>query len=201
MSSDKTLVVSNNVTLKVSDDGKIYLNVGSQLYYLADYGIQYIQDRCFLMAYIAEGKEGKIFIPVNIGSVPDVQAYFDYWDKERLSEVKSYKVRSFLAYINHCINFVRENVDVEKYKPTYETEYIDNTDCGGGIFTYINILMSFGESWDDDFDKTYELTERLTSELIDKSLGDGGDGYRWYGEFMFVFKPKFGDREDFEFVV
>lgn len=186
----------DNVKLVVSDEGKINLNLFSQFYKVAYHGLQHFGDMSFIMAYSGEGSRTKIFFPIKLSIEPDIVEFFDYWNEEKLNELKGTKAKSFLSYLNYCLDFIRDNVDVEGLKPTYKTEYIDNTDYGGGISTYIYIYLKCGKDWDNNFKITNALNEQLSSELIDRHFV-GEDDYYWFSNIIVQFRPLDDYREDF----
>lgn len=200
MEIDRVLVLEQvagkSIKLIARDDGKIYLALPDSSYEVAEGEVQYLGGMAFIMCYVDGWRGAKMFVTLRFSQIPDVMYYFSYWGESKLQELKEEKWNSFKSYLQYCLNFIAENVDVDVLKPTYKTEYVDNRDYGGGVFTYVHIYLSFGESWDDDYRRCYELSEELTSQLIDKKL-DGEDEYNWFGEVMVQFRPTTGDREDF----
>lgn len=201
MKIDDVLVVEqkskdNYIKLIASDEGRLYLSMSGSWYEVADSEVQYMSGIGFIACYVEGNKGTKFFVALGFSKIPDVMEYLSHWCYEELEKLKNRKVESFKAYLNYCLDYVAKNVDVENLRPTYKTEYIDNRYYGGGVFTYVHIYLSYGESWDDDYDKTYYLTEELTSQLIDRKM-NGEDDYNWFGDIIVRFRPTADNREDF----
>lgn len=185
------------ILLVVVDTGKIILRIDHDSFEVACHDLYYMNGMTFIMVRAMEGCRLNLFVPLNLKIEPDVAAFLKYWDMLKLQEVKMKRLNSFIEYLKVCRDFISENVDVEGLKPTYATEFVDNSDYGGSVFTYIHINISWGESWSDDFNKSYDLTDNLTSLLIDRKL-EGEDDFNWFSEVMVQFRPKALDSEDFE---
>ncbi len=174
--------------LQVSDEGVIKLHLLENEHTVAMDCVMYLGELALVMCYVSGNSGDILFFRLRDSQISDVMDYFYYWDREKLQELKDAKWNSFKSYLQYCLDFVGKNVDVEGLKPTYVTEYVDNRDYGGGVFTYVNIYLSFGISWDDDFERTYDLTKELTSQLIDRKI-NGDDEYNWLGKILVEFRP------------
>ena len=189
-------IEGKNIQLQATDEGFIQLKLFNQYHKVVHNDLQHIIDMSFIMAQAGEGSRTNLFLPVKLSLQPDVYNYFKYWDGEKLKELKSARVKSFIAYIEYCLDFIKNNVDIETYKPTYSTEYNDNTDYGGGISTYVYVYLKCGKDWDDNFRITSQLNEFLSSQLIDRHFS-GEDDYYWFSNIIVQFRPLDDNKEDF----
>lgn len=180
--------------LRVSEDGEIKLHIAENEHTVADDSVVYLGGLAFVPCYVSGNSGGMLFFRLKDAHIPDVMDFFSYWDKGKLQELKNEKVKSFLDYISFCLDFIRSEVDVEKYKPTYSTEFVDLRDCGGGTYVSVEVFLTFGNSWDEDYEKTYDLTESLTGKLFERELQGGR---KWVGEVMVVFRPAKCDKEGY----
>lgn len=176
--------------------GSIKVLFPDMTYDLYDRDILYIADRAFLVLNACKGTRINVMYPLKSSEELIVRDFLSYWGSKRLQELKQAKWLGFLGYWKHVLEFVDKNVDVEGLKPTYLTEVSDHREHGDGIHIQIHILLSFGKSWQDDFDKTWELTEKLVDEQIDRSF-DGLDKHNCYSNVMIQFRPIAGYVEDF----
>ena len=174
--------------LRACDDGNIYLSTPDASFKLQYNEFYDVIGEGFINCKTHEDSKLEILFAIVDEDYARIEEFLEYWDGENLKKLKDVKVNSFIRYWKTVFKFIEDNVDVKGLKPTYRTEYIDNTDCGGGIFTYVHIDLSFGLSWDDDFQKTYELTDRLSEVLVNQHL-ENDDEYLWFSEFMVRFEP------------
>lgn len=185
-----------SVRLYATDEGKITLGMYGNSFDLACDEIYHMNGMSFLMVYVNSEIKSKFFLSIKTSQEPDIKDYLRYWNASRLGDLKNNKVNSFLSYVNYCLDFIRDNVDVEGLKPTYSTEYVDNTEYGGGILTYFHIYLKCGRDWDDNFKITSALNQQLTSELIDRKFS-GEDEYYWFSNMIVQFRPLDDYRENF----
>lgn len=195
---ESTIIKSkeHEVKLLACDDGIIRVKFPDNTYILEDRNLVYISDRAFLSLCAIEGTRINFLLPLKLNEERLARDFLDYWGEKRSKELKNIKWLGFLGYWKHVLDFISKNVDIELCKPTYRTVYYDHKDTDGSEGTNIEVLMSWGVSWQDDFDKSWELTERLVDEQIDRDI-DGLDGYRWYRNLMVQFRPIAGNVEDF----
>lgn len=184
------------VKMFVSDEGTIKVSLPSGVLDLYDRDILYIQDRAFLVLNTYEGTRINVMYPLKNSEELLVRDFLSCWGQKRLDEVKNAKWLNFIEYWKHIFEFVGKNIDVKGLKPKYYTEVRDHRGFGDGINIQINILLSFGLSWQDDFDKCWGLTEKLVDEQIDRYF-DGLDTQNWHRYISIQFRPIAGNKEGF----
>lgn len=189
LESFKVSGCDKDIKLVACDEGYVFLSTPTGGYQLIYNGIEDILDEGFLLLEVSEGSKSNMLFPVPDDKYLEVDSFLKHWDGENLQALKDKKVKSFLDYGKKVLKFIEENIDVAKMKPTYRTEYVDNTDYGGGVSTYVYIDLSWGESWEDDFEKSHVLTSMLTSQLIDEHF-DCKDDYLWFSKIIVMFEPK-----------
>lgn len=193
---------NSEVYLLACDDGdnnglgSIKVMFPDMTYDLYDRDILYIADRAFLVLNACKGTRINVMYPLKSSEELVVRGFLSYWGSKRLQELKQAKWLGFLGYWKHALDFIGENVDVEKLKPTYKTHYIDNRDYGGSESLYLDIRMSYGKSWHHDFDKISKLNKLLMSEQIDRSFDDS-DEEMWFSKIHINFRPLADNIEDF----
>lgn len=193
---EKSVVLNAEVKLTVCDEGGVWLSLPDKWYKLSDRCVTYIADRGFLVLCASEDTDLNLLYPINPSECATVRDFMTYWGKDRLLEVNNKKWNGFTNYLNHVLGFIKENINVERLKPKYRTLYHDHRGYGGDEANNIEILVSWGESWRDDFDKCWALTERLVGEQIGRSF-DGEDENYWFSSVSVTFRPLASDTCDF----
>ncbi len=186
----------HKVYLFACDDGCLNLRLPSGSYPLRYDEIVHISDDSYISLVVFEGSTAELLYQIEDEHYDEVADFLEYWDGYRLKELKDKKVNSFLDFWKFIFKFVEDNVDLEQTKPTFEVAPSDCRDYGGGLSIYFNIDLSWGNSWEDDYNKGRELTEELMSLLIDREFLDD-DALRWYGDIFINFNPKAKNKKDF----
>ena len=189
-----TKLVKSKIELYANDDGKVYLSLPTATYELMYNEVIKFSDMNFLYYFVDKNSKSKVLFPLTDSQVGKVEDFFDYWSQDRLVEMKMEKWNRFCGFWITVFDFVRDNINLEDNKVTYESRSHYYNDGDGGVFNNFDIYLGeeyFGskeELGEQYYDHYIDLTNELQSEIIDKYFQDDL-GTIWVSEFHISFRP------------
>lgn len=192
-SREVNLIKSQDVYLKVCDEGIIWVKFPDKWYGLLDRNIQYIDDRAFLMLSAIEGTRINFLLPISLSEELIVRDFLSCWSEKRLLEVKRAKWTSFLEYWRDNIDYISQLIDLDKYPCKFKYFVDDYRDCDGDFSPQFevripkDVLYDLGLSDEQSFDLLWDLTGLVQSRQIDLHC-DSNDEYYWFSKFNITFK-------------
>lgn len=83
-SREVNLIKGQDISLKVCDEGLIWVSFPDKWYKLSDRNIQYIADRAFLMLSAIDGTRIDFLLPLKLSEEQTARDFLDYWGEKRL---------------------------------------------------------------------------------------------------------------------
>lgn len=186
--------VRDSIKLRACNDANIYLSLPTATYRLLHNDLVVISGVSFLYLQVDKDSNSKLLFPIKDTDINKVKDFFNYWSKDKLSEMKMENWNSFCEFWITVFDFVRDNINLEDNKVTYEFHSDHYDDRTGYVFNNFDIHLGeeyFGskeELGEQYYDHYIDLTNKLQGELIDKYFQDDL-GISWVSEFPISFRP------------
>lgn len=186
--------VRDSIKLRAFNDANIYLSLPTATYKLLHNDLVVISGVSFLYLQVDKDSDSKLLFPIKDTDTNKVKDFFNYWSKDKLLEMNKGKWNSFCEFWITVLDFVRDNIDLDNNKVTYEFHSDHYNDGDGYVFNNFDIHLGeeyFGskeELGEQYYDHYIDLTNELQSELIDKYFQDDL-GTIWVYEFHISFRP------------
>ena len=181
------------ISLEVEADGEVYLNIGRTHISTSKQKVVEFQEGIFLKVYTFNQEDNALLIPLTPEKKVEVLDFLRVWNIDAIEDLKKSQWEEFLRCWSVVLSSINENIDLEKHEVHYKIHPSDLTDCGGGLSIWMNIYVTRGVSWDDDFNWSIDLNDKMFDDMFCEGVFDSGV----FSGVMINFNPKYGNREDF----
>lgn len=182
------------ISLTVEVDGEVSLNIGSTSFNAVKQEVVEFQEGDFLKVQPFKGDDSAILFPITYDKKIEVLDFFKLFNVDALEDLKKSRWEEFVRCWKVVLDCVKESIDLDKYEVTYKLEPNDLRDCGGGFNMWLDIFVTRGISWDDDFEWSQDLNNTMFDAMFKNKVFDSGV----FSEVIVHFRPKNSGREDFE---
>lgn len=181
------------ISLEVEADGEVYLNIGRTHISTSKQKVVEFQEGIFLKVYTFNQEDNALLIPLTPEKKVEVLDFFKVWSINAIEDLKKSQWEEFLRCWRVVLSSINENIDLKKHKVHYKIQPSDLTDCGGGLSIWMDIYVTRGVSWVDDFKWSIYLNDKMFDDMFCEGVFDSGV----FLGVMINFKPKYGNSEDF----
>lgn len=181
------------ISLEVEADGEVYLNIGRTYITTSKQKVVEFQEGIFLKVYTFNQEDNALLIPLTPEKKVEVLDFFKVWSINAIEDLKKSQWEEFLRCWRVVLSSINENIDLKKHKVHYKIQPSDLTDCGGGLSIWMDIYVTRGVSWVDDFKWSIYLNDKMFDDMFCEGVFDSGV----FLGVMINFKPKYGNSEDF----
>jgi len=179
----------SEIYLYVIDDGYVVFRTPENSYKVVVNHVTISDGMPALYIYACDGSKSPFTYELSVEVVQTVREYFIYWSDNALGIVKQQKLQNFLDFWDFTINFVRDNVDVETLKPTYELYASDYREYEGDLTIHFEVAMG-GKYVDSngelDYYRCFALNDKWLDEYLDLAFHND---YNLFGKIFIAFRP------------
>lgn len=186
--------VGKVISLTVHLDGEVELNILGSRIVSSQQSTVNIGGEDFLKVCTFKGDTQGILLPITYDKKEELEKFFELWGLEVLEELKDSRWREFLRCWSVVLDCIRENVILDKHEVTYKIEPHDLSDCGGGLSVWMEIFVTRGIGWDDDFNWSMDLNHTMFDKMFCEGIYDSDI----FSGIIVNFRPKYSNREDFK---
>ena len=186
--------VGKTISLTVHLDGEVELDILGSRIVSSQQSTVNIGGEDFLKVCTFKGDTQGILIPITYDKKEELDKFFELWSLEVLERLKDFRWREFLRCWSVVLDCIRENVPLDNQEVIYKIEPHDFSDYGGRLSIWMEVFVTRGISWDDDFNWTMDLNHTM----FDKMHCEGVYDSDVFSGITVNFIPKHSNRRDFK---